>query len=267
MAKPAPDMTIANVDRHLHQYEQPLNERMRTFMRLEFLYQQMLYNAEQDADWATRAATTCLLDIMAILTRGDVRSDVLKELDHQLDKLKQFQSQPEVDNARLGSLMQNLDGSRNELQSIGTHFLQPLKDSEFLSAIKHRSAIPGGTCEFDLPEFSHWLRQPFARRQQDLSTWLSIIRPICDAVVELLWLIREIAQPIDRLAINGMYQHTMPKTAQCQMLRVLLPAGSPLFPEISGSHYRFTVRFLEWSTIERRAVQTAHDVGFRISIC
>ena len=211
MAKPAPSITVSGTDRRLHEYEQPLNERMRTFMRLEFLYQQMMYNAEQEAGWATRAATTCLLDIMAILTRGDVRSDVLKELDHQLEKLRRFQSQPEVDTARLGSLIRNLDTSRQELQSIGTHYLQPLKDSDFLSAIKHRSAIPGGTCEFDLPEFSHWLRQSFVRRQQDLSIWLSIIRPICDAVMELLWLIREIAQSIDRLAIGGMYQHTMPK--------------------------------------------------------
>ncbi len=90
---------------------------------------------------------------------------------------------------------------------------------------------------------------------------------MCDAVIELLWLTREITAPIERLAIAGMYQHNMPKNAQCQMLRVLLPAGSPLFPEISGSHHRFTVRFLEWSTIEQRAVQTGHDVGFRLSIC
>ena len=267
MVKPAPNVSVPDPQRRLHEYEQPLNERMRTFMRLEFLYQQMLYNAEQEADWATRAATTCLLDLMAILTRGDVRSDVLKELDSQLGNLKRFQSEPEVDSARLGALIRNLDGNRKELQAVGTHFLQPLKDSEFLSAIKHRSAIPGGTCEFDLPEFSHWLRQPFSRRQQDLAGWLSIVRPICDAVVELLWLIREIAQPLERLAINGMYQHTMPKSVQCQMLRVLLPAGSPLYPEISGSHQRFTVRFLEWSSIEHRAVQTTHDVNFRISIC
>lgn len=258
---------MPSTDRRLHEYEQPLTERMRTFMRLEFLYQQLLYNAEQEADWATRAATTSLLDIMAILTRGDVRGDVHKELDHQLDNLKRYQSQPEVDTARLDSLIRNLDTSRRELQSIGTHFLQPLKDSEFLAAIKHRSGIPGGTCEFDLPEYSHWLRQPFERRQRDVTGWLTVIRPVCDAVVELLWLIREIAEPVEKLAISGMYQHNMPKDAQCQLLRVLLAAGSPLFPEISGGHHRFTVRFLEWSTIEQRAVQTAHDVNFRLSIC
>ncbi|MDZ7645166.1 MAG: cell division protein ZapD [Woeseiaceae bacterium] len=43
---------------------------------------------EQEADWATRAATGSLLEIMAILGRGDVRSDVHKELDRQLEGLE-----------------------------------------------------------------------------------------------------------------------------------------------------------------------------------
>lgn len=240
---------------------------MRTFMRLEFLYLQMLYNSELEADWATRATTSSLLEIMAILTRGDVRSDVHKELDRQIENLQRFQSQPEVDARRLEALVANLTTSRDELDKAGTHFLQPLKDCEFLSSIKHRSAIPGGTCEFDLPEYSHWLRQPFARRQEDVLGWLGIIRPVCDAVIELLWLIRESAQPIDKVAVNGMYQHRMQKDASCRLLRVSLPDNSTLYPEISGSQHRFTVRFLEWSTIGHRAVQTGQDVNFRISIC
>jgi len=240
---------------------------MRTFLRLEFLYQQMLYNSELDADWATRAATSSLLEIMAILMRGDVRSDVHKELDHQIESLERFVSQPGVDSRRLDALLRNLLQSRNEVSSAGTQFLQPLRGCEFLMSIKHRSSIPGGTCEFDLPEYNHWLRQPFARRQQDLQDWLSVIRPVCDAVVELLWLIRESAKPLEKTAINGMYQHNMQKDDQRRLLRVTLPDDSLLYPEISGSQHRFTVRFLEWSSISSRAVQTGHDVGFQISIC
>ena len=236
-------------------------------MRLEFLYQQMLYHSELETDWATRAATSSLLEIIAILTRGDVRSDVHKELNHQIEGLQRFQSQPGVDARQLEALIANLVACRNELDAVGTHFLQPLKDCEFLSSIKHRSAIPGGTCEFDLPEYSHWLRQPFARRQEDLVGWLGIIRPLCDAVIELLWLIRECAQPIAKVAINGMYQHRVQKHESCRLLRVSLPDNSQLYPEISGSHHHFTVRFLEWSTIDSRAVQAAYDVDFHISIC
>ncbi len=266
MAKPAGDI-LADTATGRAFYEQPLSERMRTFMRLEFLYQQILYNCEQDSDWATRATISTLLEVLAILARGDLRSEVHKELDYQLSALQRFRSQPGVDKRRLDALVQNLSDSRNQLSNIGSSFLQTLKDSEFLSAIKHRSAIPGGTCEFDLPEYSHWLRQPFERRQHDLERWLDDIRPLCDAVVEVLWLIRESAQPSNRQAINGMYQHNMQKDSSCRLIRVSLANDASLFPEISGSQHRFTVRFLEWSTIDRRAVQTGHDVHFQLSIC
>ena len=264
MAKPATNIAPQPAQAH---YEQPVSERMRTFMRLEFLYRQMLYNSELETNWAARATVAGLLEIMAILSRGDVRSEVHKELDHQLDVLQRYHAQPGVDTGRLDTLIRNLIESRAEVDNIGTSFLQPLKESDFLNAIKNRSAIPGGTCEFDLPEYSHWLRQPHARRQQDLESWVGAIRPLCDAVLEALWLIRESAQPSDKLAINGMYQHSMQKDAHCRLLRINLPDDSTLYPEISGSQHRFTVRFLEWSTVDSRAVQTGHDVPFQLSIC
>jgi len=266
MVKPAGNIAAQTATSHSY-YEQPLNERMRTFLRLEFLYQQILYNSEIETDFATRATISTLLEILAILSRGDIRSEVHKELDHQLVILQQFQSQPGVDTRRLNTLTRNLAVSREQVAGIGTGFLQSLKDSEFLNAIKHRSAIPGGTCEFDLPEYSHWLRQAYKRRQQDLKLWIDDIRPLCDAVAEVMWLIRESALAEDKLAINGMYQHNMQKGVFCRLLRVSLAEDSRLFPEISGSQHRFTVRFLEWSTVDRRAVQTGHDVPFQLSIC
>lgn len=267
MIATAPSTSPQDSAKRTPDYEQPLNERMRTFMRLEFLYQQLLNSCDVDSDWATRGAISSLLEIMAILTRGDVRSEVHKELDLQIDTLDKFRSQPGVDSGRLGALLGNLVASRAEIDAVGTQFMQTLKDCEFLSSIKHRSSIPGGTCEFDLPEYSHWLRQPFERRSKDMANWFEKIRPLCDAVTELLWLIRESAHPVDKTAINGMYQHRMQKDASCRLLRVALPENSHLYPEISGSQHRFTVRFLEWSTIDSRAVQTGHDIDFKISIC
>lgn len=266
MAKLAEEIAAQHASNVAH-YEQPLSERMRTFLRLEFLYQQMLYNSDREADWATRATISTLLEFLAILSRGDVRNEVHKELDHQIASLERFQSHANVDGGRLEALMHNLSTSRNEVSKIGTGFLQPLKDSQFLNAIKNRSAIPGGTCEFDLPEYSHWLRQPIKRRQQDMARWISSVRPLCDAVSETLWLIRESAQLSDELAIKGMFQHNMQKDRNCRLLRVNLASGSPLFPEISGSQHRFTVRFLEWSTVEHRAIQTSQNVPFQLSVC
>ena len=79
MAKPAGKID-ARTEPGVAHYEQPLSERMRTFLRLEFLYHPMLQNSDRDDDWATRATIATLIEIMAILSRGDVRSEVLSEL-------------------------------------------------------------------------------------------------------------------------------------------------------------------------------------------
>jgi len=266
MVKPAEKIT-AEPATGITYYEQPVSERMRTFLRLEFLYHPMLKNNERDEDWATRATISLLLEIQAILSRGDVRNDVLNELDQQISAFERFQANSNVDRGRLSNLINNLSKTREEISLIGAGFLQPLKDSDFLNAIKHRSSIPGGTCEFDLPEYNHWLRQPIARRQQDLAEWIQTVRILCDGVSEVLWLIRESGQPTEIKAVKGMYQHNMQKNSNCRLLRLSLTEGSSLFPEISGSQHRFTVRFLEWSTVDKRAIQTKNDVLFQLSIC
>src|SRR4051794_28970291 len=171
-------------------FEQPLNERMRTFLRIDFLYNQALYHNEIASQWGSRAAMASLIDILAITTRGDVRSDVLKELERHLGNLSEFQSKPGVDPERLRTLVSNLQRLRGELMNAGTAFLQPLRDSEFLSAIKHRSAIPGGTCEFDLPDYYYWLAQSDEPRVRTINQWFGMLRPLSDARAEMMCLTR-----------------------------------------------------------------------------
>jgi cell division protein ZapD len=163
-------------------YEQPLSERLRTYLRLEFLYHQTQYHQQQSGTWATRAAMSSILEILAITGRGDCRTDALKELERQLAVLNEFRSKQGVDSDRLHNIMTQLAHHRAELNSIGGVFMQNLRDSEFVSAIRHRSAIPGGTCEFDLRDYFHWLNEPLAARQQAFDDWMSHIRILCEAV-------------------------------------------------------------------------------------
>src|SRR5882762_2750118 len=86
---PPPDGTLV--------YEQPLNERMRTFLRLDFLYAQALYHTELPNAWGSRAAVGSFLEILAITTRGDLRGDVIKELERQIQTLGEYQTKPGVD--------------------------------------------------------------------------------------------------------------------------------------------------------------------------
>ena len=248
-------------------FEQPLNERLRTFLRLDFLYSQALYHNDNASSWGSRAAMHSLLDMLAIATRGDVRSDVLKELERHVAKLNEYQNHPGIDAARLRALMSNLIRMRSELASAGINWLQPLRDSEFLAAIKHRSAIPGGTCEFDLPDYYFWLTQPAAMRVETFVRWQGLLRPLCDAIAELLWLTRQNGRSRAELAKGGVFNVSFDRETPYQLLRITLPAGVALFPEISGSHYRCNLRFLEWTDIDNRAKQTEVDVPFTLTCC
>jgi cell division protein ZapD len=248
-------------------YEQPLNERMRTFLRLEFLYTQATYHSELANPWSSRAAVASLLEILAITARGDSRSDVLKELERQVNVLREYQTKPGVDPARLKSLMSNLLKLRNDLSMVGGNFMAPLRDSEFLSAIKHRSAIPGGTCDFDLPDYSYWLNRSADVRATEFGGWLALIRPLCDGIAELLWLTRENAKCKSETALGGIYQLQFDRENPCQLVRVALPAELDLFPEISGSGHRCTIRFLHWPDAAGRPAHVETDVSFLLTCC
>ncbi len=153
-----------------------------------------LITASRPMRWSARAAVASLLEILAITARGDSRSEVLKELERHVNVLREYQSKTGVDPARLKSLMSNLIKLRHDLSNVGGNYMGPLRDSEFLSAIKHRSAIPGGTCDFDLPDYSYWLNRPAEVRAAEFDSWLALIRPLCDSIAELLWLTRQNAK-------------------------------------------------------------------------
>lgn len=248
-------------------FEQPLNERMRTFLRLDFLYNQALYHNQARSQWGSRAAVDSLLDILAITSRGDTRADVLKELERQLALLNDFQSKPGVDTARLRTVISNLLRLRADLLGTGSAYLAPLKDSEFLSAIRHRSAIPGGTCEFDLPDFCFWLSQPAELRIETFASWLAMLRPLCDAIAELLWLTRQNGRARREIARGGIYHVTFDRETPVQLLRIAVPSDLGLYPEISGSHYRSSVRFVTWLGPTERAKQAEGDIAFELTCC
>ena len=265
MAPVEPDILAA---RRTVVFEQPLNERMRSFLRLEFLYQQALHhNDEAPSHWSSRAAISSLLEILAITSRGDPRSDVLKDLERQMALLRDFQNRPGVDSGRLRAVITRLAQRRDELQEASSQALSRLRDSEFLAAIKHRSAIPGGTCEFDLPDYYHWLNLPAETRRTDVTGWIGTLRPLCESVSDLLWVTRENARPRREVAAAGSYQIAFERETPIQLLRITLPGDSRLFPEISGSHHRCSIRFLTWVDADNRPCQPTDDVPFVLTCC
>lgn len=266
MVDSAHQVTQLSPDNDPMAYEQPLTERMRTFLRVEFLHQQALFHAKDPTDFAARAAVDRLLEILTIVGRGDVRADVLKELDRHGAMLEHYRRTPGIDSARLQSLIGDVERLRAQLRQLGPSFVNPLKEHDFLNTIRNRSAIPGGTCTFDLPDYAYWLHLPHEERSKHLHDWLAHLAPLVEAVAEVLWLTREANEPVERTAPAGLYHHTLDRNEQVSLVRVLLPVETGLFPEISAGQHRFTVRFVEWLGVDSRPRQTSNDVKFLLAL-
>jgi len=248
-------------------YEHPLNERVRTFLRLESLFTQAAHHIKRASEWDSRATLTSILEILSIFGNTNLKSEVLKELERHAFGLKRLEHNPQIDNRQLSELLDVIGNHIDSLLGISGQIGGELKSSEFLISIRQRSAIPGGTCDFDLPAFHYWLQQPTKERTDDLYRWLNSFDAIEQAIHFILKLTRESTTLKPTVADDGVYQKTLDPNLPYQLVRIALPAGSPYFAELSGGRHRFTARFLNFSTIENRARQSQEDVEFGLACC
>jgi cell division protein ZapD len=247
-------------------FEHPLNERVRTFLRLEHLFGKVAHFLPQADPWAMRVVVESLLDVVSITSRADIRGELLKELDRNAATLAQFARQPGVDPQALGRVQSDLAKVQSGLMHLSGPIGQLAREDEFLKSIAQRNSIPGGTCSFDLPSFHFWLMLPPERRDERFSRWMQDLDPVNEAIALVLMLARGSARPRRVVAEAGFFQEALDIQAPAQLVRVSLNGGQALFPEISGHKSRFSIRFLS-PDVSGRPAQSRDDVDFTLACC
>ena len=245
-------------------YELPLNERLRTFMRIEFLSKQLKHYLGSDDTWAIRSVIHCLLEIYSILARTDVRREAITDLDRYIYEMEKYQDTPLADTDRASEIQQNLQNLKTAIDDSGSDYLKPLRDNEFLNSLLHRHTLPGGSVEFDMPKYKYWLDS--GRTKSDIDQWFGVIKPVCSSIEQLLWIIRESTEAIATVAVCGLYNHQITKTHKISLVRIFLDKNT-IYPEISGGKHLISIRFFNWEDSEEKWNQTKENINFRISLC
>ncbi len=247
-------------------YEHPLNERARTFLRLEHLFQQTSYFLEQTSIWDSRAAIRCLLDILSIFSRYELKKEILKELERQAGNLERIRIQPGIDIEMLSQVLDDLENSTHQIHQLNGQIGKDLRENEFLTGIIQRNSIPGGSCAFDLPQYHFWLSQPHDIREKQLKAWFNNFQPVYEAIILLLSLIRGSTRPAHKIAKKGFFQKSLDAQSPAQLIQVIIPRDVLYFPEVSGNKHRFNIRFLMAEGI-CRPNQITEDVPFSLNTC
>ena len=247
-------------------YVQPLNERLRFFMRLSFLFSHLKHGAAGDTVHDSHTAITTLLDILNLIQQQDLKKEVLKELERINQTLTPLQHNTEIEHSTLDKILSSLSVYRSNLHATSGPIASELRDDEFLKTMQQRYNVPAGLSECDPPVYNHWLHKPIAQRKVDLSQWLQVFETFHSAIDLILQLTKQSANPVRKTAENGIYQQTLDSSAPFQMVMVTLPIDSRYFAEISGGKHRFTIRFMD-TTSQPRPVQTTDAVRFDLHCC
>ena len=247
-------------------YEHPLNERVRTLMRLEDLFARARFFAAQEAAPDHHSALLSLFEITDVAARADLKTDLLQELERQKQALSPLRVSPQIDAGALDALLGDIDGVAAQLLAQAGKVGHHLRENEWLMAIKQRSALPGGVCEFDLPAYHYWLNQAPAARRNDLDAWIEPFEPIRAGGAIVLKLLRENGRASRHTAYHGVFQLMMTTTKVAQLLRLALQKDFPCVPEISANKYALNIRFIGVSGMDRGAVYPG-DVEFELMFC
>lgn len=247
-------------------YEYPFNERIRTLLRLEDLFEKTAYFTLQDGTLEHHTALLTLFEILEVAGRADLKMDLIQELERQRQTLLAFRNNPDISEEALSGALYEIEQSSAALLAMTGKIGQYLRENDWLMSIKSRAAIPGGVCEFDLPSYHWWQNRPVDTRRAALEGWAKPMLPLRDAAAIVLRLLRSSGRPKNYMATNGQFQLNLGGSA-AQMVRVSVAIDEKAIPEVSANKYFLNIRFTKPPVNEIKARCCDYDVAFDLTFC
>lgn len=249
-------------------YEYPLNERIRTLLRLEDLFDKIHYYSRSEAAEDHHVALLTIFEILEVASRADLKFDLVQELERQRQTLLNFRNNPDISEDALSGALYEIEQASTQMLAMHGKIGQYLRENDWLMSIKNRAAIPGGVCEFDLPAYHYWLHREPAERRETLASWIAPLLPIRAGLAIVLRLLRASGHPEVQLASGGSYQ-LMLAGRTAQMLRLRVAKDLPFIPEISANKYALNIRFVgaDVDPREPRNRKLLDDIRFELTFC
>ncbi len=247
-------------------YEYPFNERIRTLLRLEYLFEKAAYFTQSDGSLEHHTALVALFELLDVAGRVDLKMDLIQELERQRQTLLAYRNNPDISEEALSGALYEIEQSSAALLAMNGKLGQQLRDNDWLMSIKSRAAIPGGVCEFDLPSYHWWLHRSPEVRREALDAWIHTMTSMHEAAAIVLRLLRSSGRPKSYAATAGQFHLNLGGTA-AQMVRVSVTGEHPAIPEVSANKYFLNIRFTQPPRDDIKARGYEGDVPFDLTFC
>jgi cell division protein ZapD len=250
-------------------FEFPLNERFRTYLRLEALYERWTYLLMQSSEHDHHSALMVLFEMHEFAFRYDLKGDLLIEINRYKQALNHLRHLPDLSEQKLTQTLLRLTDAQKQIE-ISPKFGSTLSDNDWLLNVKTRIVVPGGVCSFDVAFYYQWLQQPANVRRVDLESWLMPMMPLFEALKLLLLIVRDARKHKICVTSDKAYQQPLNGT-RFDLMQVEMPSNSPYIPDISANKHVIWLRF----SLPSFRCQPQHlyfdpaqpEIPFELSLC
>ena len=250
-------------DNQVSLYEEPVQEKIRKFIKIEFLLNKIYYFKGKEDKNDNYVALLSLCELYEILSRSDIKSELIREVENHNNYFLKLKDIPETgaDKNKLNSVLEKQNMLLQLIHGVESNYLDYLDhDILFKTILKNCfTQLQPSSVEF-------WLSRDILNRETQIDLWLEPLQFIKRSIDFILEVIRKSGKFEDRMAEKGFFIEKLDPKKNILLIRVTLTSDLYYYPQLSVGKQRLTIMFMSKDD-KNNLVPYQEDVSFILTTC
>ena len=248
-------------DNQVSIYEEPVQEKIRKFIKIEFLFNKLFYFKHKENKNDNYIALLALCELYEILSRSDIKSELIREIENQNHYFKKIKEIPEANSEKLSSVLEKQKVLLQLIHSIESNYLEYLENDILFKTIAKNSINP-----LQPTSVEFWLSRDIVLRENQINLWTEPLLFIKKSVDFILEVIRKSGRFEDKLAEKGFFIEKLDPKKNILLIRITLTSDLYYYPQISVGKQRLNIMFMSKDD-KNNLISHKEDVAFILTTC
>ena len=248
-------------DNQISIYEEPVQEKIRKFIKIEFLFNKLFYFKHKENKHDNYIALLALCELYEILSRSDIKSELIREIENQNHYFKKIKEIPEANSEKLSSVLEKQKVLLQLIHGIESNYLEYLENDILFKTIAKNSINP-----LQPTSVEFWLSRDIVLRENQINLWTEPLLFIKKSVDFILEVIRKSGRFEDKLAEKGFFIEKLDPKKNILLIRITLTSDLYYYPQISVGKQRLNIMFMSKDD-KNNLISHKEDVTFILTTC
>ena len=248
-------------DNQVSIYEEPVQEKVRKFIKIEFLFNKLFYFKHKENKHDNYIALLALCELYEILSRSDIKSELIREIENQNHYFKKIKEIPEANSEKLSSVLEKQKVLLQLIHGIESNYLEYLENDILFKTIAKNSINP-----LQPTSVEFWLSRDIVLRENQINLWTEPLLFIKKSVDFILEVIRKSGRFEDKLAEKGFFIEKLDPKKNILLIRITLTSDLYYYPQISVGKQRLNIMFMSKDD-KNNLISHKEDVAFILTTC